>query len=180
MPKVFSVLCAIFISLMSAFVIKKENEYLSKLFFIIAGILFSEFLFIGACIQIISLPGRARFQYTLCNIVLITVIMDFCFHTFKDNAKIKKVACTSCCALSILFCIFVSAECFRMSKKWDAMEQDIQAQKNAGKTDIVIDKNTFSSKYRNYSDWGNPGGDPDVWPNTTYAKFYGVNSIIAK
>ncbi len=180
LPKICSVLCGIFISIMSGFVIMKENKYLSNLYFFITGILIAEFLFIGATIQLGGLPERACFQYTICNMALIVVIMEFCFDTFKDRAGIQKIACIGCFVLSVFFVSFVAVECMKMSQKWDVMEQDILTQKKDGKTDIIIDKNTFVSRYKNYGDWGNPGENPDVWPNTSYASFYGVNSIIAK
>ena len=181
LPKICYVLCAIFISVMSCFVIKKENKYLSNLFYIVAGVLIAEFLFIGAGIQLCGyLPGRAYFQCTICNLALIAVIMEFCFEIFKDKIKIQKIACISCCAVCVLFSTFVAIECYKMSEKWTEMELEIRAQKNNGKTAIVIDKNTFISRYKNYGDWGNPGENPAEWPNTSYASFYGVNSIIAK
>ena len=158
----------------------KENKYLSNLYFFITGILIAEFLFIGATIQLGGLPERACFQYTICNMALIVVIMEFCFDTFKDRAGIQKIACIGCFVLSVFFVSFVAVECMKMSQKWNVMEQDILTQKKDGKTDIIIDKNTFVSRYKNYGDWSNPGENPDVWPNTSYASFYGVNSIIAK
>ena len=131
LPKICYVLCAIFISVMSCFVIKKENKYLSNLFYIVAGVLIAEFLFIGAGIQLCGhLPGRAYFQCTICNLALIAVIMEFCFEIFKDKIKIQKIACISCCAVCVLFSTFVAIECYKMSEKWTEMELEIQAQKN--------------------------------------------------
>lgn len=64
--------------------------------------------------------------------------------------------------------------------KWERMLDSIQEQKMQGKEEIVVSAKTFQSFYRKYGDWGNPGEDPSVWPNTTYAHYYGVKSFVAK
>ena len=53
----------------------------------------------------------------------------------------------------------------------------IQQEKQNGNLDIVIDVKIFKSYYHKFSDWGNIGHDKDSWPNTTYAKFFKINSI---
>lgn len=60
------------------------------------------------------------------------------------------------------------------------MEHSVEEQKARGIADVTVDKSTFQSKYWGYGDWGNPGENPDVWPNTTYAHYYGVETFIAK
>ena len=67
-----------------------------------------------------------------------------------------------------------------MKRKWDLMERNIAEQKNQGITNIIVERNTFHSKYWGYGDWANPGEDSSVWPNTIYANYYGVETLIAK
>lgn len=67
-----------------------------------------------------------------------------------------------------------------MRLKWERMLASILAQKAMGATEIIVDKQTFVSYYKGYTDWGNPGLDPTQWPNPTYARVFGVQSFIAK
>lgn len=60
------------------------------------------------------------------------------------------------------------------------MENTIAEQKAKGINNVIIDESTFRSRYWNYGDWENPGTDSSVWPNTTYANYYGVESLVAK
>ena len=60
------------------------------------------------------------------------------------------------------------------------MELSIQEQKAKGSKDIVVDRLTFVSSYWNYGDWGNPGNNAKVWPNTQYAGYYGADTFIAQ
>lgn len=59
----------------------------------------------------------------------------------------------------------------------EKMEQEITVQKEHGVTDIKVDAETFKSKYWEYGDWGNSGVDVSKWPNTSYAKFYVVDTF---
>ena len=107
--------------------------------------------------------------------------MDYCFDVFVDKPKVRLVACM-CCAI-FTFCIvsLVGAECYRMRLKWNAMERSIEEQKAAGIKHVVVDKATFVSRYWNYCDWTNPDEKSiDDWPNTVYAKVYGVETFTAK
>lgn len=53
----------------------------------------------------------------------------------------------------------------------------VEEQKARGVNDVVVPKSTFESRYKNYGDWANPGGNVSVWPNTIYAQFFGVESF---
>ena len=53
-------------------------------------------------------------------------------------------------------------------------------QKQRGIKHIVVDKDTFESKYWNYGDWGNPDEHVTEWPDTAYAKAYGVETFRAE
>jgi len=67
-----------------------------------------------------------------------------------------------------------------MRKKWNKMISDIEKQKTAGVTNIIVDNGTFKSIYWNYGDWSNPCENPEGWPNTTYAEYFKVDSFTAK
>ncbi len=178
--KLLFLLCSVFIACMYACKFRQRNDRLFRSFVIIACIFFAEFVFIGSTIQT-SIPRRATFQYAVLNFILIAIIMDYCFDIFVDKPKVRLVACM-CCAI-FTFCIvsLVGAECYRMRLKWNAMERSIEEQKAAGIKHIVVDKETFVSKYWNYSDWTNPDEKSiDDWPNTVYAKVYGVETFTAK
>ena len=60
------------------------------------------------------------------------------------------------------------------------MVADIENEKQKGNTAVVVDKNTFISRYWNYGDWGNISDNPDSWPNDVYAAYFGLKSIRAE
>ena len=179
LPKLFFILSLLLLCSISSFLYKKQNFYISKLFLYFSLILFAEFLFIGSTIQI-GIPKRACFQFSILTYAQIGIIMSFCFDYFNEKVNIQKITSIFCLFFSFILIFFVSTECFNMHKKWVQMEKSISEQKQQGNSIIIINKRTFDSKYWSYGDWGNPGEDSSVWPNTSYAKYYEVDSIIAK
>lgn len=179
MPKIFFILCALFVCVMSAVVIRKENVFLSNLFVSLSGILLAEFFFIGATIQV-GVPRRACFQYTTLNIGIAALNMIFFFESLKGKTRILKTVTVLCeCAMLTGVC-FVGICCTKMHIKWQCMERSIEQQKAQGITNVVVNKDTFISRYKCYGDWGNPGTNPLLWPNTSYASYYGVETFVAK
>ena len=180
LPKLIFLFCCIFIACMYAREFRKRNDSLFRSFVIIACVFFVEFVFIGSTIQT-SIPRRATFQYAVLNFILIAIIMDYCFTLFADKIKVRAIACICCSIFTFCIVAFVGMECYRMRLKWNAMEKSIEEQKIAGIKDVVVDKETFVSRYWNYSDWGNPD-DKNIndWPNNVYAKVYGVETFTAK
>ena len=67
-----------------------------------------------------------------------------------------------------------------MYLKWREMEQSIELQKRNGIRDVIVDKATFESKYWSYGEWSNPNENFAEWPNTSYARVYGVDTFTAK
>lgn len=178
--KLLFLLCSVFIACRYACKFRQRNDRLFRSFVIIACIFFAEFVFIGSTIQT-SIPRRATFQYAVLNFILIAIIMDYCFDVFVDKPKVRLTACICCAVFTFFIVSLVGAECYRMRLKWNAMERSIEEQKAAGIKHIVVDKETFVSKYWNYSDWTNPDEKSiDDWPNTVYAKVYGVETFTAK
>ena len=179
MPKIFFVLCALFVCIMSATVIRKENAFISNLFIALSGIILAEFFFIGSTIQI-GIPRRACFQYTALNIGIVALNMIFCFRAFEERTRVIKIATALCVCTAFAGGCFVGLACTEMHIKWQRMERSVSEQKSQGMMNVVVDKDTFRSRYKCYGDWGNPGDNPVVWPNTTYAWYYGVETFVAK
>ena len=65
-----------------------------------------------------------------------------------------------------------------MRLKWERMLSSIEAQKALGAKEVIVSADTFRSNYRAYGDWGNPNENTNEWPNTTYAKVFGVEKFI--
>ena len=178
--KLLFLLCSMFIACMYAREFRKRNDRLFRLFVIITCVFFAEFVFIGSTIQT-NIPRRASFHYAVLNFILIAIIMDYCFDMFAGMPKVRLAACICCTIFTFCIVSLAGAECYRMRLKWNAMEKSIEEQKSAGIKHIVVDKETFVSKWRNYSDWSNPDDkEIDDWPNSAYAKVYGVETFTAK
>lgn len=165
-----------FIASLYAIKFRQKDRRLYRLFSIFAFVLFIEFIFIGATIQV-SIPRRASFQYSILDFILIAVVMVYCFDYFKHCFKIGLVAFICCLIINLSIVSFVSFECYHMRIKWDLMLESIKEQKNNGIKDVIVDEHTFKSKYWGYGDWENPEKDSDDWVNKLYADFYGVDTF---
>ena len=179
LPKIFFILTLIVICILGYIRMKKENKYISDLWLIMAAVLIVEFIFIGSTIQI-GIPRRARMQFAILNMCLIAVNMAYCFEVFKYNDKLQKIVQNICVVVTLLFSLFVVAECIHMRMKWNAMEKSVAEQKSKGIMDVTVSKDYFKSLYWSYGDWGDPNEDPLTWPNNTYARYFGVNTYTVK
>lgn len=180
LPRFVFLMVAFCIALLYAYTLRHENRNAARMFFIISCVLFAELVFIGATIQV-GIPRRAGFQYTVLNFILIAVLMNYCFDLFVGRSKVRLTACICCAVFTFFIVLFVGVECYRMRLKWNAMEKSIAEQKSAGNKHIVVDKETFVSRYWSYSDWSNPYEEGiDDWPNNVYAKVYGVETFAVK
>ncbi|MEL3908173.1 MAG: DUF6056 family protein [Treponemataceae bacterium] len=159
-----------------------ENKKVKNILILILALLFSQFLFVGSLIQILAVAKRAHFQFNIINFALIAIFMHLCFEYFSQKKVICKAAFIFCVVFSFATAGFVSIECYNMSKKWDKMVESVEVQKAQGIENVVVDKNTFQSKYWSYGDWGNPQGieNIDQWPNTSYANYFGVKTYVAE
>lgn len=181
-PTFFFYLYLIPLFLVFAHRFKNKNENIRTILIIMACLLFALFLFFGSCIQILGIPKRARFQITLINFIFIALSMHICFEHFREKKRICRIAFACCAFLSFSMASFVGFECIAMSRKWDKMVESVQRQKAQGIKNIVVDKNTFRSRYWSYGDWGNPLGIENInnWPNTSYAQHFSVDSFVAE
>ena len=178
-PRFFFMIFVLITCLFNTIYYNMNNKSISNHYIFVLLILITEFLFIGATIQI-NIPKRACFQFTILNFFLIAEIVYICFNKFQNNILVQKIALYVCVFLTLIFSIFVIFECTKMKNKWKLMECSIKEQKSKGLNDIIIDKSTFDSEYWNYGDWENPGEDPNIWPNTTYADYYEVDTVIVQ
>ena len=180
LSKFIFLLYSVCIACIYAYKFRKRNDKLSRSFVIIACVFFAEFIFVGSTIQA-SIPRRASFHYAVLNFILIAIIMDYCFDIFAGKLKVRLTACICCAVFTFCIVSLVGAECYRMRLKWNAMEKSIEEQKSAGIRHVVVDKETFISRYWNYCDCTNPDAKHiDDWPNTVYARVYGVETFSAK
>lgn len=96
------------------------------------------------------------------------------------SERIAKIIQISIIALCCAYGIFVLSAYIDGRIKWNNMVDSIQAQKAQGIEDVKVSASTFASFYKNYGDWGNPGDNPNEWPNTTYAHYFGVKSFVVE
>ncbi|WP_104731149.1 DUF6056 family protein [Helicobacter muridarum] len=144
-----------------------------KLFFGVAMLLFVYALFTACTIQI-SVPHRALFQSTILMSILCVIVFNYIWNLYKFVGMLLGVCSNVVC---IIYVIFVFSACLDMYAKWNNMLGFIDGQKELGHKDVRVDKKTFQSYYRNYGNWANPVSDVHVWPNTDYAKYFGLNSF---
>ena len=82
--------------------------------------------------------------------------------------------------VTLIYSVYVGSAYVDHRIKWNAMLLSIKEQKERGMEDIVVDENTFKSFYKNFENWGNPDSNPSTWPNGSYARYFEVNSFVAR
>ncbi|WP_334087244.1 DUF6056 family protein [Helicobacter typhlonius] len=160
------------------FYYKRNDEAMCKLFIklFIAFLLFC--LLVGTTIQV-DLPSRAKLGYVLIEFVMIVFVYQQ-FMESLGSERIAKIIQISIIALCCAYGIFVLSAYIDGRMKWEKMLDSIAAQKAQSIDDIRVSNSTFTSFYKNYGDWSNPGEDSKVWPNTTYAHYFGVKSFVVE
>lgn len=155
---------------------KRNDEAMCKLFtqLLIAFLLFC--LLVGTTIQV-GLPSRAKLGYVLIEFVMILFVYQQ-FMQSLSSERIAKIIKTSIIALSCVYGFFVLSAYIDGRIKWEKMLDSVKSQKAQGIEDIRVSASTFTSFYSQYGDWSNPGEDSKVWPNTTYAHYFGVKSFV--
>ncbi|RDU65365.1 hypothetical protein CQA53_06215 [Helicobacter didelphidarum] len=154
---------------------RERDKRFSLLLLLIASFICLISLYIGTRIQIDFAPGRSRLNLALIDIAMVIVLLQYWQHTYF----IYWLKCIFI-ALSIGFAIFFLYVSLDMRFKWEYMLGSIAAQKALNQKIIIVDSHPFHPLYKRYGDWGNPGKDPDVWPNTDYARYFGVEKFIVK
>lgn len=149
-----------------------NRTYLFALF----GLFVAYFLATAATIQM-GVPARAKLPYLLLGMAQI-IIAWLLLKPYL--ARFAKMISVGLCAICAIYSLFVVSESITMRLKWERMLASIEAQKALGQTNAIISADTFRSNYRGYGDWGNPNKNTNEWPNTTYAKVFGVEKFIVK
>ncbi|TQR29529.1 hypothetical protein DMB92_07955 [Campylobacter sp. MIT 99-7217] len=147
---------------------------INKKYFIFVILFGSWILMSFMLIQVYHLPSRARFGDHLILFMLILFMFREIYLKTKIKIWIQRLIYAS---LGILLMIYFANYSY-LFYKWKKMEHFIAEQKAMGIKDIVVSKETFKSFIRN--DWANPSENKDEFPNPTYAKYFEVESFIAK
>ncbi len=149
---------------------RSESIYL----FALCGLFVAYFLATAATIQM-GVPSRAQLPYLLLGMAQIIVVWLLIKPYLTNCTRFVSVGIRIACAI---FVLFVVSECATMRLKWERMIASIETQKAMGSEVAVVSADTFRSNYRGYGDWGNPNQNTNEWPNTTYAKVFGVERFI--
>ncbi|MCH5314231.1 MAG: hypothetical protein J1E28_07580 [Helicobacter sp.] len=184
LPFISSVVGLVWVAIVAMFYVgfawfyhKRAEWDMYRLFIklILAFVLFC--LFVGTTIQV-GLPSRAKLCYVLIEMMMIYFVFVQWISLLKENLKqrVKKVIVALCCGYGI----FVLSAYIDGRVKWEQMLESIAAQKAQGLEDIKVSHKTFTSFYAQYGDWGNPSKNPNVWPNTSYAHYFGVRSFVVE
>lgn len=145
----------------------RQNGY----FYVALLLLFLAFcMCMASTIQFISLPHRARLGDSMILIAMVALLFD----RFANKHFQRLIV-----AICLAYGVFVTFAFIEYRIKWDRMLDFVEKQKQSGETHIVID-DIFHSRYKNLMNWGNPGKEPNEWPNTTYAQYFGVESFSVK
>ncbi len=154
----------------------ERNKTFAQLYLYILAIFIIFYIIVTSTLQV-TLPYRARFFASLLGIIGYICLYNISLIIFPNIVKKLQYTIFSIC---ILYMIFIVSAYVNMLYKWNDMLSSIEQQKNAGLQDIVVSNKTFHSFYKNYGDWLNPGSDTEVWPNTIYAKYFGVRTFKAE
>lgn len=122
-------------------------------------------------IQFPALPTRARLGDSL-------ILLSACCLLLVPYLENKKIFIATL-SLSAIFAIFVLYSYIEYRLKWNTMVEYISTQKALGNTHIEVE-DIFHSPYWNFKGWGNPGDNPNEWPNPSYAKYFGIESFKVK
>ncbi|MGX3010029.1 DUF6056 family protein [Helicobacter sp. 23-1044] len=140
-------------------------------FFVAPLVLFVAFcLCMLSTIQFPALPPRARLGDSMIAIAMVAIL----FERFAGQNLQKIIV-----ALCFGYAVFVSFAFIEYRIKWNNMLDFIAQSKQRGEMQIVID-DIFHSRYKNFMNWGNAGNNPNAWPNPSYAKYFGVESLCVR
>lgn len=170
----FMPLAAVFCFVLSLNLRKNSSDFITL--FAMSGLFLMYFLMLCATIQI-SVPPRSKLPFALldCALILLAarILAPFVAQTLRFATR------AFVCAVCVFYASFVLGASFDMRLKWERMISAIEAQKALGREDIIVSDEIFRSYYDGYTDWGNPDGKATDWPDTSYARYFGVKSFIA-
>ncbi len=150
----------------------------NKLFFILAALFALHFLAVAINIQIMHIPERARMHWRIIQLAEFCVALQIASNFF--TLKTKKMAANLVLLITFFYALFALEACCDMRIKWEKMASSIAAQKAMGREEVVVDKRTFESYWKNYEDWTIPTSDSQEFYNQTLARYFGVKRFIAQ
>lgn len=168
------VLLSALLCFVAGFLLQKTNQAQMSYLFVLSGLFLVYFLMSAATIQI-ALPPRAQLPYVLLATTIIIVVWLLLKPYLANFTKLISISICTLCAFYALFVLTASVD---MRLKWERMLALIDAQKAMGNEYVVVRADTFRSYYKGYGDWGNPNENINEWPNTSYAKVFGVKKFI--
>ncbi|MBO5567496.1 MAG: hypothetical protein J6A79_00880, partial [Clostridia bacterium] len=159
----------------------KASDILMASFAEIPEFWFYVFFFLAATFSMIvvsGFPARVWCSPTAGLIILTIVLVNYLVeHEMIANVKVTIVSCLIVlCALVI----YPSAYTDVNSTFYYATKRDeyIQIQVEEGKSEIRAAPICSSSRYACFRAGGDLGADPNVWPNTSIARYYNVEALI--
>ncbi|MWV61341.1 DUF6056 family protein [Helicobacter saguini] len=159
-----------------AFYYKKYNIRFYKLIIISTFLLILLCLYLDSIIQLGSIFPRAKLHLAFINMALMLSLMLY-LHDFKFIITLRKIFVVLC----ILQILHVGVACVDARLRWNKMLDSIALQKSQGKRDIVIDSKYYKTPlYKRYGDWVDPASNPNDEFNQDYAKYFGVDTFVAK
>lgn len=148
----------------------------NKLFFILAVLFALHFLAVAINIQIMHIPARARMHWRIIQLAEFCVALQIASNFF--TLKTKKMAANVVLLATFCYALFALEACCDMRIKWEKMAASVAAQKAMGRREeVVVDKRTFESYWKNYEDWVLP---TDEVNGGTYSRYFGVKRFTAK
>ena len=124
-----------------------------------------------------NMPERAKFAQSLLLVAAVIYIVEA---GCQSSLSLKKGVSRVVYGLLILVSFSTMYAYWDWNKKMRLVDAEVEAQKNQGNIDVVISKALYKPLLPNIGDWANPGKNPDVWPNTSYAEHFGVDSFMVK
>ena len=116
-------------------------------------------LLVGTTIQV-GIPSRARLAYVL----VMAVMVIFTYQQFMrmlSSARLIRGIQVALIAITCVYGAYVLGAYIDGRLKWNAMLDSIATQKREGKDEVIVKASTFTSFYAQYSNWGNPGDNPN-------------------
>lgn len=124
-----------------------------------------------------NMPERAKFAQSLLLVAAIIYIVEaWC----QSSLSLKRGVSRVVCGLLILVSLSTMYAYWDWNKKMRQVDAEVEIQKSQGIKKIVIPKSLYKPLIANIGDWANPGINPEVWPNTSYAEHFGVDSFTVK
>ena len=133
------------------------------------------FLAVAINIQIMHIPARTRMHWRIIQLAEFCVALQIASNFF--TLKTKKMAENVVLLATFFYALFALEVCCDMRIKWEKMAASVAAQKAMGREEVVVDKRTFESYWKNYEDCVLP---TDEVNGGTYSRYFDVKRFTAK